>query len=166
VDIECWVSAPDDVDDSILALFGLVFLSVDLLGFRLLGGDAFLSTHSGFLILGSPGLCLVGELLRPQSLSLLLVDKLHQNSFVLENVTLGLDVELVIEMSVDFLIFSVLIQQSPQDSHASHPELLNGHAGVGRSLSLSGAGVTTLSTSEGVFARASARVDRLRLLND
>merc|ERR1719348_1403333 len=54
------------------ASFGLVFLSVDLLGFRLLGGDAFLSTHSGLLILGSSGLCLVGELLRPQSLSLLL----------------------------------------------------------------------------------------------
>ena len=43
---------------------------------------------SGLLVLGSPGLGLVSELLRSQRLGLLLVNELHQDALVLEHVTL------------------------------------------------------------------------------
>ena len=79
---------------------------------------------------------------------------------------LALDVELVVKMAIDLLVFSVLFQQTTQDSHPPHPQLLDGHAGVGGTLALSGARVTTLTTREGVLARASARVNGLRLLDD
>ena len=50
------------------------------------------SSHSpaspGLLVLISPGFGLIGQLLRTESLSLLLVDELHQNALVLEHVTL------------------------------------------------------------------------------
>ena len=72
----------------------------------------------------------------------------------------------MIEVSVDLLVLSVLLQQPPQDSHTPHPQLLDGHTGVGGTLSLSGSGVTALSASEGVLTRASARMDGLRLFND
>ena len=61
---------------------------------------------------------------------------------------LGFDVELVIEMSVDFLVLSVFLQQSPQDSHTPHPQFLDGHTGVGRTFALTGARVTALSVVE------------------
>ena len=69
-------------------------------------------------------------------------------------------------MAVDLLVFSVLFQQTTQDSHPPHPQLLDGHAGVGGTLALSRAGVATLTTRKSVLARASARMNRLRLLDD
>ena len=51
-------------------------------------------------------------------------------------------------MSVDFLVLSVFLQQSPQDSHTPHPQFLNGHTGVGRTFALTGARVTALSVVE------------------
>jgi len=94
------------------------------------------------------------------------VDEFHQNALVLEHVSLGFDVELVVEMPIDLLVFAVLLEQSPQDSHTPHPQLLDRHSGVGSSLALAGTRVTALSASEGIFPRARARVNRLRLLDD
>jgi len=154
------------VDEETGLLGGLVLLGLDLLGLGLLAGDALLSASSGLLVLVSPGFGLVGQLLGAESLSLLLVDELHQNALVLEHVTLALDVELVVEMAIDLLVLSVLLQETTQDAHPPHPQLLDGHAGVGGTLALSGARVTALATREGVLARASARVDGLGLLDD
>jgi len=69
-------------------------------------------------------------------------------------------------MAIDLLVLSVLLEKTAQNSHPPHPQFLDGHTGVGGTLSLSGAGMTTLSASEGVLARASARVNGLGLLND
>jgi len=145
---------------------GLVLLSGDFLRLGLLGCDALLSALAGLLVLHSPGLSLIGQLLGSQSLGFFLVDEFHQNSLVLEHVSLGFDVELVIEMSVDLLVFAVFLEQSPQDSHTPHPQFLNRHASVGSSLALAGTRVTTLSASKGIFPRTRARVNRLRLLDD
>ena len=79
---------------------------------------------------------------------------------------LALDVEFVIQMAIDLLVLSILFEKTAQNSHPPHPQLLDWHTGVGGTLSLSGAGMTALSASEGVLARASARVNGLRLLND
>jgi len=149
-----------------ILLGGFVFLGLDLLSLGLLAGNALFSAPSRLLVLGSSGLRLIGQLLGAKRFRLLLVDELHQDALVLENVTLALDVELVVKMAIDLLVFSVLFQQTTQDSHPPHPQLLDGHAGVGGTLALSGARVTTLTTREGVLARASARVNGLRLLDD
>ena len=69
-------------------------------------------------------------------------------------------------MAVDFLVLSVLLQEPPQHAHPPHPQLLDGHAGVGRTFALSGTGVTALTTRQSVLTRASARVNGLRLLDD
>merc|ERR1719481_801684 len=137
--------------DAIVKSLGsdFIFFGSDLLRFRLLRRNALLSAPAGFLVLRSPGLRLVRQLLGPQSLRLLLVNEFHQDALVLEHVTLGFDVELVIEMSVDLLVFAVFLQQTPQDSHTPHPQLLDGHPSVGCSLALAGAGVTALSAGEG-----------------
>jgi len=154
------------VDEETGLLGGLVLLGLNLLGLGLLACDALLSASSGLLVLVSPGFGLVSQLLGAESLSLLLVDELHQNALVLEHVTLALDVELVVEMAVDLLILSILLQEPPQHAHPPHPQLLDGHAGVGRTFALSGARVTALTTRQSVLARASARVNGLRLLDD
>jgi len=154
------------VDEETGLLGGLVLLGLDLLGLGLLAGDALLSASSGLLVLVSPGFGLIGQLLGAESLRLLLVDELHQNALVLEHVTLALDVELVVEMAVDLLVLSVLLQEPPQHAHPPHPQLLDGHTGVGGTLALTGAGVTALTTSQSVLARASARMNGLGLLDD
>merc|ERR1719383_411258 len=129
-------------------LGGLVLLGLNLLGLGLLAGNALLSASSGLLVLVSPGFGLIGQLLGAESLRLLLVDELHQNALVLEHVTLALDVELVVQMAIDFLVLSVLLQEATEDAHPPHPQLLDGHAGVGGTLALTGAGVTALATRE------------------
>jgi len=139
---------------------------LDLLRLGLLGGDALLSSSSSLLVLGSARLGLVGQLLGAERLGLLLVDEFHQHALVLEHVTLTLDVELVVKMAVDLLVLSVLLQKSAQDSHPPHPQLLDGHAGVGGTLALTGAGMTSLSPGQSVFPRPGARMNGLRLLDD
>ena len=46
---------------------------------------------------------LVSQHLGPGLLCLLLVDELHQDPLVLEHISLGLEVQLVVEMTVDLL---------------------------------------------------------------
>jgi len=147
-------------------LLGLVFLGLDLLRLSLFRGDTLLSSASGFLVLGSASLGLVSQLLRTKGLGLLFVDKFHQDALVLEHITLALDVELVVKMAVDLLVLSVLLQETTQHAHPPHPQLLDGHTGVGSTLALTGAGMTALATSQSVLARASARVNGLGLLDD
>jgi len=144
----------------------LVLLGLDLLGLGLLAGNALLSASSGLLVLVSPGFGLIGQLLGAEGFGLLFVDEFHQHALVLEHVTLALNVELVVEMTIDLLILSILLQETPEDAHPPHPQLLDGHAGVGRTLALTRARVTALTTRQSVLTRASARVNGLRLLDD
>ena len=79
---------------------------------------------------------------------------------------LALDVKLVVKMAIDLLVLSVLLQEPPQHAHPPHPQLLDGHTGVGGTLALTRAGVAALTTSQSVLARASARMNGLGLLDD
>jgi len=144
----------------------LVLLGLDLLGLRLLARNTLFPASSGLLVLGSPGLGLVSELLRSQRLGLLLVNELHQDALVLEHVTLALDVELMVKMAVDLLVLPILLEKTPQHAHSPHPQFLDGHTRIGGTLALTRARVTALSASESVLTRASARVNGLRLLDD
>jgi len=149
-----------------MSLFGLIFLGLDLLRLGLLGSDALLSSPPRLLILGSTGFCLIRQLLGPKSFGLLLMDKLHQNALILENVTLALNVELVIKVAIDLLVLSVLLQETTQNAHPPHPQLLDRHTRVGGTLSLTGAGVASLSSCQSILPRPGARMNGLRLLDD
>ena len=76
------------------------------------------------------------------------MDVVHQDALVLEDVTLALHVEVVVEMAVDLALLAVLAEESSEDSLSPHPEDLGGHAGLGGTLSLTGTGVTTLCFGE------------------
>ena len=92
-----------------------------------------------FLLSGSlnlSGLLLLRELLLSDLLLLHLVDGFDQNGFVLELVTLGAEIEMMVDILGDLLGLSVLLEKSSEDSLSSHPEDLRRHSCVSGTLSL------------------------------
>ena len=69
----------------------------------------------------------------------------HQDTLVLEDVTLGFEVEFVVHVFVDLALFAVFAEQATEDTLATHPEDGGGHTGFRGTLALTGAGVTTLA---------------------
>merc|ERR1719312_139394 len=145
-------------DQSVLLLVGLEELLL-LLGLPLLPPPL------GLLDLVAPGLGLVSQHLGPGLLGLLLVDVLHQDALVLEHVTLGLQVEVVVQVPVDLLGLTVAAEQTPQHSHPLHPQGLLGASGVLGTLALSVTGVTTLPPGLGGLTDAGPGVDGGGLLD-
>lgn len=136
-----------EIKEEITNLLGSSLLSLELV---LLSLDVSLgSEHSGSVSSG-----------------LLLVDVLHQDTLVLEDVTLRLEVKLVVHVLVDLFLLSVLGQKSSENSLTSHPEELDGHSSVGSTESLTGASVSTLSSGFGVGSCSGPRVDNGGLLDD
>ena len=139
---------------------------------RLRLGCLLLSHHlRRLLLLAELGLELSGiSLLHKQLLSgglgLLVVNSLHQHTLVLVLVTLGLHIQLVVEMPVDFLGLSVFTEQSAQHSHASHPQDLEGHTRIHGTLSSTVAGVSALALRVHVALVASLGVNRGLSLED
>lgn len=99
-------------------------------------------------------------------LGLLLVDVLHQDTLVLEGVTLALEVQIVVQVPVDLLGLTVLLEHAAENAHAANPEDLLGHTSITGTLALTGAGVATLALGLEMLASASTRVDHVRLLAD
>ena len=124
-------------------------MSSILLGFWFVSND----THSNLLSMVSLALLLTSldlsgfslffELLFSDLLLLHLVDGLNQYILVLEQVTLGGKVEMMVDILGDLLSLSILSQKSSKDSLSSHPEDLSWHSGVGGTLSLTIAGVSS-----------------------
>jgi hypothetical protein len=61
----------------------------------------------------------------------------------LEDVTLALQVQLVVQMTVNLLGLTVLAQQTAQNTLTADPDNLNGHTGVRRTLALTYKNVNT-----------------------
>ncbi len=85
------------------------------------------------LLLELVGSCLFG---------LLLLDSFDQNFLVLEHVSLGEHVELVIKGFVNFSLLSELSEQSSECSLSSHPDHLAGHPGITGTLPLTNTAVS------------------------
>ena len=126
-----------------------LLVSSILLSFWFVGNDThsdLLSMVSLALLLSSldlSSLSLFFEELFSDLLLLHLVDGLDQYVLVLEEVTLGGEVEVMVDILGDLLGLSVLSQKSSQDSLSPHPENLAWHSGVGGTLSLTIAGVSS-----------------------
>ena len=126
-----------------------LLVSSILLSFWFVSNDThsdLLSMVSLALLLSSldlSSLSLFFEELFSDLLLLHLVDGLDQHVLVLEEVTLGGEVEVMVDILGDLLGLSVLSQKSSKDSLSSHPENLAWHSGVGGTLSLTIAGVSS-----------------------
>ena len=70
------------------------------------------------------------------------MDGYNEDFFIFELVTLSGEIELVIELGIDFSLFSVFFEESPQHSLSSDPENLGGHTGVLASSSFTSTGVS------------------------
>lgn len=97
---------------------------------------------------------------------LLLVNVFHQDALVLEDITLDLHVEIVVQVTIDLLGFAVFLQQATKDTHTSHPEEFHWSTSVRCSLALTISTMTTLSASECRFTDAETRVHDDWLFDD
>lgn len=99
-----------------------------------------------FLLFGSLNsscFSLIFKLLLSNLLVLHLVDTLDENGLVLELVTLGGKVEVMIDILRDFLGLSIFLKESSENSLSSHPEDLGGHSCVSGTLSLTETSVSS-----------------------
>ena len=115
---------------------------LDLSQELLLAGESLLLLGG---VLPSAGLSLSGELSLTCAVGLHLVDGLNKDVLVLELVTLGAEVESVVDVLVDLLGVTVLDQEASEDSLAAHPQDLDGHTGVLGTLSFTVASVSALA---------------------
>jgi hypothetical protein len=100
------------------------------------------------LLLGSlnlSGFLLLSELLLSDLLLLHLVDGLNKDRLVLELVTLGGEVEMMVDVSGDLLGLSIFSKESSEDSLSPHPLDLDWHSSVSGTLSLSVTSMSSLS---------------------
>ena len=72
----------------------------------------------------------------------------------------------ILQVLVYLLGFSVLPKQTSQDSHASDPDDFLRHPGIGRTLPLAVAHVSTLPPGLGILPDASPGMDFDRFAND
>lgn len=143
-----------------------------LLGLLGLQQGVALGRHTlGLALAGSSGLGALGVHLLLKSplaglLSLGAVDVLNQGSLVLEGVTLAGVVQLVVQVLVDLAAGTVLDQEAAEDTQAAHPEDLRGHTGIGSTLALTEASVTTNPAGGGQLTGAGPRVHGDGLADD
>ena len=95
-----------------------------------------------------------------------LTSRRYEHHAYLEGVTLALDVELVVEMTVDLLLLAVLAEETTEDADAANPDGLRWHAGISGTLALTGTGVATLGLGEVLFASTETRVNNVWLAED
>jgi len=114
---------------------------------------------SEFLVLLSSGFLLFSQLISLNLFSLHSVDSFDQDSLVLVLVTLGGKVEVVVDMLVDFLLGSILSEESSEDSLSSDPENLLGGSGFLGTSSFTGTSVSAFSLGEIVGSCSCSRVD-------
>jgi hypothetical protein len=83
-------------------------------------------------------LSLINQRLGLKLLRLHRVNCLEQDTLVLELVTLGVEVESVINVPVDFLGVTHLVEETTEDTDTTHPENLEWETGVGGTATLTG----------------------------
>ena len=131
----------------LLALGGLLFrfLGLGLFDVTQLFGFTSNTLLLVVSVLGSSGLTLVSDVLLTGSVALHLVDGLNEHVLVLELVTLGGQVQLVVDVLVDLLGVTVLLQKTSENTLSAHPENVGGHTSITGTLSLTMALVATLT---------------------
>jgi hypothetical protein len=117
-------------------------------------------------ILLSSGILLGLQLLSLNLLGLLLEDGFDQDSSVFELVTLGGEVELVVEGAIDLLCLSVLPEQSSEDSLSANPQDFGGHSCLPGTSAFTSTSVISLALGFEVESGTGAGVNFLLALHD
>merc|ERR1712054_183513 len=115
--------------------------------------------------LGTTSLGLLSNLSFHDALGLFLVNGLNQHTLVLEYISLALHVDGVVEVLVDLLGITVLLQQATEHTKATHPDDGLGHASILATNTPSSTSVTTLALSRQVLPDAEPGVNLLWLLD-
>merc|ERR1712025_430639 len=147
-----------------MSIYLLLILSLE--GGFLLEGNTLLTPVPGSLCLVPASLCLVAEHLSTRIVGLLLVNELHEGTLVLERVTLDLQVQFTVQLSVNLLVLTVLLQHAPRNTGASHPQDLGGHTGLLSTLPFTKAHVSALSALFSHLTSTEAGVDIVGFLNN
>ena len=129
-------------------------------------GNTLVAASTGSLGLVAVSLSLVRDQLGAELLSLGLVDVLHKDTLVLEDVTLSLHVQDVVQVLVDLASLAVLAEKATKDTLAAHPDDGGGHTGLSGTLTLTSARVTTSTLGSELLAVTEKRVHGLGLLDD
>ena len=124
------------------------------------------SLLSALQVLLPSGVLLSLQLFSLDLFGLLLENSLDQDGSVLELVTLGGQVKLVIDGSIDLLGGSVLLQQPPQDSLPAHPKDFSGHSAFASTSTFTRAGMPTEPLGLQMLSGASSGVYFLFALHD
>merc|ERR1712126_170748 len=114
----------------------------------------------------TPGLSLITQLLASLLLSLLLMNVFHQNSFVLQHITLSFHVQVMVQMEINLLLLSVFSQKSPEYSHTVHPHYLFWHPSISCTMAFTKSLMPSLPLGLQVSSGASTTVNNLWLLDD
>jgi hypothetical protein len=109
-------------------------------------------------VLGTASLTLGIEFFVTDLLGLELVDGFHKDVLVLELVTLASEVELVVDVTVDFLGVSVAFKKATEDASAAHSEDAGGHTGVGCTTAVTSTLMATLALLSFMASHAGAGV--------
>lgn len=149
-----------------LVLLGRLLGRGDGFFVSLLDSSAFRTTFLGSLVARTDGVSLISNDLSTSLFDLGLVDVLHQDTLVLEDVTLDLQVQRVVHVLVDLASFTVLAEHATENAHTTQPNDLGGHASFTGTATLTSALVTTLALSLSHQANTGAAVDFDGLLED
>lgn len=133
----------------------LFFLSVTCKKFLLLLLLPLFTSQPGLFDLNSPGFGNIRQLFGSDLLSLLLMNEFHKQSFVLEDVSFSFQIELVIQMTINLLLCSILLQQSPKNTKLPDPQGFLGHTGIGCTFPFTSTGVSTLPSGFSVLSASS-----------
>jgi len=115
--------------------------------------------------LGTTCLGLGGNLGLCNLLGLLTVNGFDQHTLILEHITLAFHVQGVVQVLVDFLGVTVLLQETTEHTQAAHPDNSLGHARVLATDALTSASVSALALGSEHLTLASTRVNLCGLLD-
>merc|ERR1719309_475017 len=131
----------------------------------LLQGLSLFSPLTRLLHLVSSGIGLIGKHLGPGLLCLLLVNMFHEDTLVLESVTLRFQIQFVVQMAINLLSLPVSLKQSPQHTHPLDPEPLLTSPSILSSLPVTKPSVTTFPSSFVILTHTRPGVHRYWLLD-
>ena len=106
------------------------------------------------------------ELIGSSLLRFLLLNGLDEDLLVLEHVTLGEHVELVVQSLVNLSLFAELSEESSESSLSPHPQYLAGHSSVTGTFPLSDTAMSAFPLFKETLSSSMSRMDSDVLLED
>lgn len=90
----------------------------------------------------------------------------HQDTLILKDVSLDLEVEVVVHVLINLAGITVLAQHATEDTHATHPDHTARHTGFTGTTAFADTRVTSLALGLGDLTDTGSRVNLLGFLKD